>query len=546
MELAVRKGTDVFVPAGAYRAAGSPPAPARRRAGRDARRRPVLLRPQHAAAAVRPLRQAASSRPGPGPSPAPCTRPASPARGPSSSSGTPTSAPARPASTAGPSSCSWSPPCRCTPRRAYEAIRDAWTMGDDRPLIIAGGPKAVYEPYHYWPLPAPHGPGRPRRRRHRRGVRPARPAQRRWCSTAAAASTMRRGVRARPARRRPWTPCPAWSTCDPRGDARKTRCWSTPACSGWCSTSTSCRTRSIGLSLMEPPHRGAGLSPQPLPDERVRQHAMHRQPADHAGLQVQLLVLPHPGLQPEDLAVPQPRGAGPRSSARVRERFGIKYFFGTDDNFFNRRQTAEEIFDGAGPGHDRAAGRSGSRSAGAPRRRSSTPSRTATCCRWPRTAGLYGIWFGIEDLTAELINKGQKPEVTIELFRLLHQHKHLPDGDDDVPRRPAVLHAGTRSTAWPTRSSSCGKAGAVSVQCTVHTPAVGTREYEKTYADRQGAQGLGELRDPRVEVRRQPCHRDRQPSRLAAAAQAAGRLRDVLQPLKWVKGRPGGRRARSC
>src|SRR5262249_14821195 len=36
--------------------------------------------------------------------------------------------------------------------RAYEAVRDAWGMGDDRPLILVGGPKAVYEPYHFWPL----------------------------------------------------------------------------------------------------------------------------------------------------------------------------------------------------------------------------------------------------------------------------------------------------------------------------------------------------------------------------------------------------------
>src|SRR5262249_43583767 len=43
-------------------------------------------------------------------------------------------------------------------RRAYEAIREAWTMGEDRPLIIAGGPRAVYEPYHFWPLRGKHGP----------------------------------------------------------------------------------------------------------------------------------------------------------------------------------------------------------------------------------------------------------------------------------------------------------------------------------------------------------------------------------------------------
>jgi hypothetical protein len=43
-----------------------------------------------------------------------------------------------------------------------------------------------------------------------------------------------------------------------------------------------------------------------------------------------------------------------------------------------------------------------------------------------RDAGVHALWFGIEDLTATLINKGQKPAQTIELFRLLREHKISP------------------------------------------------------------------------------------------------------------------------
>jgi hypothetical protein len=35
---------------------------------------------------------------------------------------------------------------------AYRLIRDAWQLGDDRPLILAGGPKAVYEPWDFFGL----------------------------------------------------------------------------------------------------------------------------------------------------------------------------------------------------------------------------------------------------------------------------------------------------------------------------------------------------------------------------------------------------------
>ena len=35
-----------------------------------------------------------------------------------------------------------------------------------------------------------------------------------------------------------------------------------------------------------------------------------------------------------------------------------------------------------------------------------------------KLAGLRALWFGIEDLTATLVNKGQKPEMTVALCAL--------------------------------------------------------------------------------------------------------------------------------
>src|SRR5207253_299464 len=42
--------------------------------------------------------------------------------------------------------------------QAYTAVRDAWQLGEERPLILVGGPKAFHEPYHFWPLPTPGEP----------------------------------------------------------------------------------------------------------------------------------------------------------------------------------------------------------------------------------------------------------------------------------------------------------------------------------------------------------------------------------------------------
>src|SRR5262249_56597009 len=45
--------------------------------------------------------------------------------------------------------------------QAYRAVADAWELGDERPLIVVGGPKAFHEPYHFWPLPSRRGPVAP-------------------------------------------------------------------------------------------------------------------------------------------------------------------------------------------------------------------------------------------------------------------------------------------------------------------------------------------------------------------------------------------------
>ena len=46
-------------------------------------------------------------------------------------------------------------------QRAYDAISEVWSLGAARPLIIAGGPKAIYEPYHFWPVAGKRDPAVP-------------------------------------------------------------------------------------------------------------------------------------------------------------------------------------------------------------------------------------------------------------------------------------------------------------------------------------------------------------------------------------------------
>jgi hypothetical protein len=109
------------------------------------------------------------------------------------------------------------------------------------------------------------------------------------------------------------------------------------------------------------------------------------------------------------------------------------------------------------------------------------------------------FFFGIEDLTASLINKGQKPEVTIELFKLLHQHKICP-------MAMIMFHHGQpfwspgKLYGLANQVEFLRKAGAISIQCTVHIPAVGTREFEPTYQTGKVLQHVGAYRIPESKI----------------------------------------------
>src|ERR1700730_17335416 len=46
-------------------------------------------------------------------------------------------------------------------QRAYDAISEAWSLDAERPLVIGVGPKAIYEPYHFWPEPGKRNPTAP-------------------------------------------------------------------------------------------------------------------------------------------------------------------------------------------------------------------------------------------------------------------------------------------------------------------------------------------------------------------------------------------------
>jgi radical SAM superfamily enzyme YgiQ (UPF0313 family) len=99
-----------------------------------------------------------------------------------------------------------------------------------------------------------------------------------------------------------------------------------------------------------------------------------------------------------------------------------------------------------------------------------------------REGGLRAIWFGIEDMTAELVKKGQSPEKTMELFKLLNEHGICPMAmmmhHDGQP-----LYSRGQLYGIINQVNFLRRTGAVSAQVTILTPSVGSKSYEQPFRE---------------------------------------------------------------
>jgi radical SAM superfamily enzyme YgiQ (UPF0313 family) len=232
------------------------------------------------------------------------------------------------------------------------------------------------------------------------------------------------------------------------------------------------------LGLLEPPHRRRTLSRNAVPLNKLSRYAGMVSLVTTHGCKFHCPYCPIPAYNQFTFRF--------KSSERLRdemqviaERTGIHAFFGTDDNFFNNRETVEEVFAGLSKGTVR----------GKPFRDTIFFGTEATefdvfknqdllpLCR---EGGLRAIWFGIEDMTAELVKKGQSPEKTKKLFELLNTFGIAP--------MPMMMHHDGQPLA--SRGNLYGllnqvnflrKTGSVSVQVTILIPSVGSKGYEEPY-----------------------------------------------------------------
>lgn len=360
--------------------------------------------------------------------------------------------------------------------RAYETIADAYRLGEDRPLILAGGAKAIYEPWDFFSI-GTEG-------RHSADVVVT---GEEFVMLELLDRIMEwRGANEHPRKtfhrlRRsgllddiPGLVFREGDERDPNGRLINT------GIQRMVQNLDELPHALVGLGLLEPPHRRSNLSRQPVPIDKLYKHAGMISVVTTHGCKFHCNYCPIPAYNQFTFRTRSPERL--RDEFQVlAERTGIPAFFGTDDNFFNNRETVEETFTELAKGKVH----------GKPFRDAiffgteGTEFDVHKCqdlLPVAREGGLKAIWFGIEDMTAELVKKGQSPEKTKETFKALKDNGICPmsmmmhhDG------QPLYSHGSLYGLL--NQVNFLRRSGNVSLQVTILTPSVGSKGYEQPYED---------------------------------------------------------------
>lgn len=244
----------------------------------------------------------------------------------------------------------------------------------------------------------------------------------------------------------------------------------------------------LGYRLLEPPSRSETLGSQPVPADRVRKLSPISSIVLTFGCKFACQYCPIPAYNQRQHRLKSP-GHIAEEMHRLNTEYGLKYFFGADDNFFNNKQRTLDIvqtlasaqFDGS-PLRKRVRWHTEVTVHDTLQMKEHLP--------LVRESGCRALWLGVEDMTATLVNKGQSVNKTTEAFHSLR--------DNGICPMPMMMHHDSQPLY--SRKGNYGllnqikllrKAGAVSLQVLMMTPSAGTKLYEGTFTGGQVLDRVG-------------------------------------------------------
>ncbi len=234
----------------------------------------------------------------------------------------------------------------------------------------------------------------------------------------------------------------------------------------------------LGYSLLEPPNRRSTLATRAITADQVHKHSPIGSLVLTIGCKFTCPYCPIPAYNQRQYRTKSGERIA-EEMERIYREYRIRFFFGADDNFFNNKQRTLDIAETLA-------------------RKVDAGSRPHCKIRWGteatvhdtlqmkehlpliRRAGLWGLWLGVEDMSGALVKKGQDTDKTLEAFGLLRASGIFPV--------PMMMHHDSQSLY--TRKDQSGllnqvgllrKAGALYMQVMMLTPSPGSKLYVDTY-----------------------------------------------------------------
>jgi radical SAM superfamily enzyme YgiQ (UPF0313 family) len=245
----------------------------------------------------------------------------------------------------------------------------------------------------------------------------------------------------------------------------------------------------LGYQLLEPPSRKPTLASQALPAGLVRKYSPIGALVLTFGCKFACPYCPIPAYNQRQHRVK----SGDRVTdeiSRLYGQYGLHYFFGADDNFFNDPTRALNIMEAIA------------------RLKKDNPSfryhlrwgtevtvhdtlRMREHLKLARKASVRALWLGVEDMTATLVKKGQSVNKTLEAFRLLREQSIFPMPmmmhHDDQP----LVTRGPNPYGLINQVRLLRKAGAIGLQVLMITPATGSKAYEEAFTSGLAYESVG-------------------------------------------------------
>lgn len=244
----------------------------------------------------------------------------------------------------------------------------------------------------------------------------------------------------------------------------------------------------LGYALLEAPSRKTTLASRPIPASRVRWLSPISSIILTYGCKFACPYCPIPGYNQRQYRT--------KSGERIAQEmfslfkhYGLRHFFGCDDNFFNDEQHTMGIVETLATAEFEGI-------ALRKKARWYTEVTVHDTVKMKehlpriRESGCRALWLGVEDMTASLVKKGQSVNTTIEAFQALR--------DSGICPMPMMMHHDSQPLY--SRGSNYGllnqvrllrQAGAPSLQVLMITPSAGSKLYESTFASGQVFRTVG-------------------------------------------------------